>query len=146
MRNRTSDKTTLLPDRVTAEQFRAMKAGQKGIGKRRPPRRQYRRGEMNATEREYARRLELLRVAGEIEGWVFESGKLDIAERCTYTPDFFVQTNGDRDEYHEVKGFRRDDAIVKFKVARRLFPIYKFRMFEKRKGAFVEIYKEKEKC
>jgi hypothetical protein len=81
---------------------------------------------MNATEKRYAERLELLRLAGEIVSWKYEPRKITIAYRCTYTPDFEVVVRMHTPplgrpfpiiEYHEVKGFMEDDAAVKLKVA-----------------------------
>ena len=81
---------------------------------------------MNTTERAYADRLELLRRAGEIRCWRFEPVKFRLAKGTYYTPDFEVITDGGELEYHEVKGFWRDDARVKIKVAARLFDDRRF--------------------
>ena len=63
-----------------------------------------------------------------------------LAKRTFYEPDFMVwlwptvvvDTSEDPDPYpgrieiHEVKGFWRDDARVKIKVAAEMFPMFKF--------------------
>ncbi len=64
--------------------------------------------------------------------------KLQLAEKCWYTPDFnfvdarglvFVETKG---------GFERDDAIVKLKTAARLFPQFTFIKAKYVKGQWTE--------
>jgi len=77
---------------------------------------------MNRTEAAYRDRLEILKRAGEILWYEFEAIKIRLADKTFYTPDFAVVTaNGDL-EFHEVKGFFRDDARVKIKVAAEHFP------------------------
>lgn len=79
-------------------------------------------GTMNKTERAWADVLEARRRAGEIREWHFEAVTLKLAADTRYTPDFFVVNADETCELHEVKGFWRDDAKVKAKVAARLFP------------------------
>lgn len=69
-------------------------------------------------ERQYAARLELLRKAGEILYWAYEPFALPLASDCKYTPDFLVIMADGSVQIHECKGWWRDDAKVKFKVAR----------------------------
>jgi len=71
---------------------------------------------MNKTEAEYAERLELLLVTGEIAWYSYEPMKFRLAKNTTYTPDFIVITRDGEIESHEVKGFWRDDARVKIKI------------------------------
>ena len=81
---------------------------------------------MNKLESRYAMRLEAMRAAGELACWTFEAVKLRLADKTFYTPDFIVMhLNGDI-EFHETKGFWRDDARVKIKVAAELFPMFSF--------------------
>ncbi len=82
-------------------------------------------GVMNSTEADYAKLLEDLRISGHIAWWKFEAIKLKLAENTTYTPDFFVMLSTGELQAHETKGFWRDDAKVKIKVAASLFP-FKF--------------------
>lgn len=77
---------------------------------------------MNKTERAWSQVLEARRVAGEVREWHFEGVTLKLAHDTRYTPDFFVVLSDGACELHEVKGFWRDDAKVKTKVAARLFP------------------------
>jgi hypothetical protein len=60
-----------------------------------------------------------------LEVW-FEEITLKLAPNTRYTPDFAVQTNDDELVFYETKGFMRDDANVKIKVAASKFP---FRLF-----------------
>lgn len=88
---------------------------------------------MNKWEEAYAIEvLEPMKRVGEISWYGFESIKLRLATLTWYTPDFAV-FNADRLEFHEVKGFWRDDAVVKFKVVAELMPWAKFTALRKRK-------------
>lgn len=78
--------------------------------------------EMNKWERRYADRLELLRAGGEVLWYRFEGITLKLAPDCRYTPDFLVMLANGELELHEVKGFWRDDAKVKCRLAADLFP------------------------
>lgn len=84
------------------------------------------RGRMNKTEAAYAQHLHALQLAGKVKGWRFESVTLRLADATRYTPDFLVELFVGPLELHEVKGFWRDDARVKFKVAAELFPMFRF--------------------
>jgi hypothetical protein len=95
---------------------------------------------MNKTETRYANEiLEPLKVLGEIEAYVFEGVKFRLADRTYYTPDFMVITTMHGIEFHEVKGFLRDDAAVKFKVVRENFPWFTWKMVRHRKGEWAEV-------
>jgi hypothetical protein len=60
---------------------------------------------------------------------------LKLADDCRYTPDFVtVSAHGGRLIAYEVKGFWRDDAKVKIKVAARLFPWIQFIVVTRKKG------------
>ena len=72
--------------------------------------------EMNSWERRYAAWLELRLRAGQIQHYSFEI-KIRLAKKCYYTPEFHVIDQNGQHEFHEVKGFWRDDARVKIKVA-----------------------------
>jgi hypothetical protein len=86
---------------------------------------------MNKLEAAYAAYLYGLKTAGEILDFKFESMRLVLADRCSYTPDFLVYMLDDSGEamevqIHEVKGHWRDDARVKIRVAARSFPYFRF--------------------
>lgn len=77
---------------------------------------------MNKTEARYAAILEARKIAGEIREWHFEAVTLRLGDDCRYTPDFLVVLADGTLEFHETKGFWRDDAKVKVRVAASLFP------------------------
>lgn len=88
---------------------------------------------MNKTEAAYAELLEAQRVRGEVWWWGFEVIALRLADRTFYHPDFLVLAADGGLEVHETKGFMRDDANVKLKVAAALFP-FRFRLVRRIKG------------
>jgi hypothetical protein len=59
---------------------------------------------------------------------------LKLADDCRYTPDFFFLTQDGKLHAHETKGFFREDAKVKIRVAARLFPFISFTVVTKEKG------------
>lgn len=79
-------------------------------------------GAMNKTERAYADHLERLKWEGSILWYAFEAMTLKLADDTRYTPDFLVMAATGQLEAHEVKGFWKDDARVKIKVAAEKFP------------------------
>lgn len=79
-------------------------------------------GQMNKTEAAYAQFLDIQLKAGLVQAWWFERLTLKLADDCRYTPDFMVIGSDGVIELHETKGFMRDDARVKLKVAADMFP------------------------
>jgi len=78
---------------------------------------------------------------GEIVAYWFEGVKFRLARKTFYTPDFFVQYP-DHFECVEIKGgFVREDSILKFKVAREMWPCYKWVMMQYKGGEWREIIK-----
>ena len=77
---------------------------------------------MNRTEARYAERLEILRRAGELQWWKYGAITLKLGDDCRYSPDFMVVLPNGEIEMHETKGFFRDDAKVKLRVAAAMFP------------------------
>ena len=90
-------------------------------------------GHMNKTEHAYAGRLEVLKRAGEIHDWRFAAVTLVLGPDCRYTPDFLVVENSGLVAFHEIKGFWRDDAKVKIRLAAKLFPWMTFTAFRRDK-------------
>lgn len=88
-------------------------------------------GKMNKTEAEYGALLAQMKMAGEIQWYAFEGMTFKLADNTRYTPDFSVMRADGLIECHEVKGFWRDDARVKIKVAAELFP-FRFIAIKKR--------------
>ncbi len=88
---------------------------------------------MNKLEGDYKARLFMQGLAGESVWFDYEPFKLRLADKTTYTPDFAVLTSKGKLEFHEVKGFMRDDAHVKLKVAAAMFP-FRFYLAQRHKG------------
>lgn len=88
---------------------------------------------MNRTEAAYGEVLAARQASGEVVAYWFQGVTLKLGDDCRYTPDYFVMLADDSLECHEVKGFMRDDALVKVKVAARLYP-FLFRVVRKVKG------------
>ena len=94
---------------------------------------------MNATERRYADRvLNPMLFAKEIYSWDFERITFHLAPRTTYTPDFFI-VYPRKLRIVEIKGRLEDDASVKYKLARDLFPWFEWEMLRYDKGEFVKV-------
>ena len=71
---------------------------------------------LNKTERA---RLGYLRCCGQEVG--IQAVTLKLGDDCRFTPDFNYITTEGRMVFEDVKGFQRDDALVKIKVAARKF-------------------------
>lgn len=82
---------------------------------------------MNKTESKYCQKLELLKRAGEVIDYVFEPFGMKLTDKTYYHPDFLVVYKN-RFEIIEVKGFMRDDAAVKLKIAKAKFPWFQFKL------------------
>ena len=82
---------------------------------------------MNATEARYAT---ILASSDLYLKHSFESIRLQLADRTTYTPDFYVLTKELAIEFHEVKGARGykldPSGRVKLKVAAAMYPEFRF--------------------
>lgn len=83
-------------------------------------------GVMNASEKDFAQRLEMLKRAGEIVSFDFEKETFKLGKSCTYTPDFRVLMPDGSIIFYEVKGYWLDDAKVKIKVAAEQNRMYRF--------------------
>lgn len=91
-------------------------------------------GKMNKWEEEFARQLFERMMADEISGYMFERFRFELAHKCLYIPDFMILHPHGGFAAAEVKGFRRDDAMVKLKVAARMYPDINFSLWTKEKG------------
>lgn len=77
---------------------------------------------LNKTEARYLAYLRALRMP-----WIgIQAITLKLADDTRYTPDFIIINANGELEAHEVKGFFRDDAKVKIKVAARMYPFLRF--------------------
>ena len=88
---------------------------------------------MNKWETEYAQILEGQKLKGIIKWYGFEAMRFRLATGAFFTPDFMVQNADGTMAAHEVKGFPREAAILRYKVAAEQFPCIQFLMFRKRK-------------
>jgi hypothetical protein len=79
-------------------------------------------GAMNKTEAAYERDLRDAKALGDVLWYRFEGLKLRLADNTFYTPDFAVMGKDGVMECHEVKGFWRDDARAKIKIAAEQYP------------------------
>jgi len=95
-------------------------------------------GTMNATETAYQTLLEQRKHAGEVVWYKFEGLKLRLADNTFYTPDFAVMVGDGVIECHEVKGFWRDDARAKIKVAADMYPFRFYAIKKKGRGWEIE--------
>ncbi len=81
---------------------------------------------MNKTERAFDAMLCQARLAGLIRGWWREPTKFRLAGNTSYAPDFLVWTTPAHLNFIEIKGFMRDDAAVKLKVAADQYPCFRW--------------------
>lgn len=79
-------------------------------------------GALNKTEAAYERDLRDAQTLGDILWYRFEGLKLRLADNTFYMPDFAVLASDHVIECHEVKGFWRDDARAKIKIAAEMYP------------------------
>ena len=95
--------------------------------------------DMNKTEARYAREvLDPLLSQYAILGWEWESIKFRMADRTWYTPDFLVIFPTHM-QIVEIKGFMRDDAVIKYKCCREMFPWFEWKMLRLIKGNWDEV-------
>lgn len=92
--------------------------------------------DLNKTEQAYADTLEMMRRGGTVKWWRAKPLRLILADRTTYEPDFGVVADDGGFELHEVKGFWRDDARVKIKVAASIFPFRFFAITKRKDGGW----------
>lgn len=104
------------------EKLSSLRAAPRGKGRVKT-----RYGQMNKLEARYAGLLDEMMATGAIIRWDFEPEKLRLADGAYYTPDFRVVANDLTIEFHECKGFMREAAHVRLKVAADQHP-YVFRL------------------
>ena len=93
-------------------------------------------GQMNKTEARYARELALWQQTGDVQWWAFEGLTFKLARDTRYTPDFIVVRKNGSVHAVEIKGFWRDDAKAKIKVAATLFPWVEFSALQAHQGGW----------
>lgn len=95
---------------------------------------------MNETEKKLAKELETEKLLGQILGYHFEKIGLQLAPKTWYFPDFVVFMPDGTMHVIEVKGFLRDDAAAKYKIAVGMFPEITFHMIRKKNQTWKEMY------
>ena len=90
----------------------------------------------DASSEAYDRYLHGLLLAGDIRQYRYEPMRFNLAPLTTITPDFQVVTKEGQMEYHEVKGFAREDAMAKLKICARLYPEWKFWLVKRKRGVW----------
>lgn len=95
---------------------------------------------MNKTETLYAEILAALQRNGIVRQWAFEAIRLKLADGAYYKPDFLVWKADGSIELIETKGaFCREAALVRYKVARDLYPMFVWRFMKyTRKDGWIE--------
>lgn len=84
-------------------------------------------GVPNKLEARFAREVILPAIArGEITWHGFEKITLRLAKATRYTPDWDCVDVDGRLIFYETKGFWMDDARVKIKVAKEMYPMWRF--------------------
>lgn len=92
---------------------------------------------MNKTEMLFCEHLARTKLIDkDMVAFRFEPLKFKLAPKTFYTPDFLVIRKSCF-EIYEVKGFWRDDARVKIKVAAKLFPWFKWYAVQLKKKQWV---------
>lgn len=92
---------------------------------------------LNKTERSFLDLLREREQRGIIEQIGVQDMTLKLADDCRYTPDFRAVVDR-RLTFYETKGFFRDDAKVKLKVAARQFRWARFVLVTKEKQGWIE--------
>lgn len=89
---------------------------------------------LNKTERAYLWHLRKLNVPL----LRIQQHTLKLADDCRLTVDFTYMNANGRLVFVDVKGFQREDALIKMKVAARQFPEFDFVIVKREKGQWNE--------
>jgi len=89
---------------------------------------------MNKLERAFWEQLQTAQRAMEFRFIWREPVVLRLAGRTTYKPDFVSCTPLNHLTFWEVKGYMRDDAAVKLKVAASQFPCFQWVLVQRKRG------------
>lgn len=87
----------------------------------------------NALERDWAGVLEALRRDGQLVAWHYEAFKLHLGGGAWFCPDFMLVWKDGEVSVDECKGFMREAAHVRLRVAAALFP-FRIRLVRRGKG------------
>lgn len=87
-------------------------------------------------EADYAKRLEVERAAGLLVSWHYEPTPFQIGGGCGYTVDFKIERPDGSIEMHEVKGYWREAAKVRLKIAAERFPEFRWFIVVRKRGTW----------
>ena len=133
------DELLMPQETMTVEQFKQARGERNNLPQAKQ-RQRHESGVMNKTEAKMDFELDLLKRAGKIKHYSFESHKLKLAKRTWFTIDFWIEWADGTIECRDVKGGPpEDDFMVKIKVAADKFRQYKFTIwYAERGGAWQE--------
>lgn len=91
-----------------------------------------RREVMNGLEGKFAAEvLDVQKLNGEIADYRFEAITLRLAKGARFTPDFTVWLKDNTVRFIETKGFWRESARLRIKIAAEMYPQHKFIVVQK---------------
>lgn len=91
----------------------------------------------NKWEQLYSLELEALKRAGDVLQYEYEGLTFRLADGAKYKPDFVVWLPNSTLRLVELKGHRREAAIVRFKVAKEKYPHCGWWMLRREGGGWV---------
>ena len=91
---------------------------------------------MNKLETAWSERLAVEQRIGLVREWRFEAVSLKLADGCHYRPDFLVITKDGSVRFDETKGFMREAARVRLRVAASLYPWWTFFLVKRVRGVW----------
>lgn len=97
---------------------------------------------MNRWEEAYSKTLDILVATGNLHCWYFQRVTLRLGPDLRYTPDFLLIYPDGKMQFVEIKGFEREDARDKFKMAGELHPWAEWAMVKKLKSGGFETIRQ----
>lgn len=92
---------------------------------------------MNKTEAKRAMELEAMKKTGLIHDWKFEAVTVKIGHDCRLTLDFLIVENDGSLCFEDTKGtFTREDATIKMRAFRTIFPYFPLRVLKLKGGTW----------
>jgi hypothetical protein len=133
----------------TNEQIATATIGGKPLSEVAPETKQHRYGKFRSKwEAQYSWELDAQKAASLIDGWLYEAITLVLTEptivggktiqAVTYKPDFMVWV-GSTITFVEIKGFKREASIARYKMAKDKFRMFEFRMLTLEGGQWKQI-------
>jgi len=126
--------------RLSKKQYQQLKQQGK-VKDEKPVKKTVKKEYRSEVERRYAERCEFRKLAGEIKDWKYEPLTFRLADDLKYIIDFLIVESDGSFTFIETKGaFIRREGLNKFKVAREMFPFFKFEMWQWDRGQWSLIY------